>query len=87
MSELDTMKNMLIRESVKFVEETEKEINEETGMEWLTTFLCIPALNDEFLIFGFDEDGSLIYVDAGADWEDYLERVQDREDFEIYGGV
>ena len=84
MSELDTMKNMFIRESVKFVEENEKEINEETETEMRTTFLCIPALNDEFLIFGFDEDGSLIYVDAGADWEDYLERVQDREDFEIY---
>ena len=87
MSELDTMKNMFIRESVKFVEEREEEIDEEKGTEFHTTFLCIPAFDDEFLIFGFDEDGSLIYVDAGADWEDYLERVQDKEDFEIYGGV
>jgi hypothetical protein len=84
MSELDTLKNMLIREGAKFVEETEKEINEETGTEWLTTFLCIPALADEFLILGFDEDGSLIYVDAGADWDDYLERVQQLEDVKIY---
>lgn len=74
MSELDTMKNMFIREGVKFVEENEKEINEETGTEWFTTFLCIPALQDEFLILGFDEDGTLIYVDAGADWADYLKR-------------
>ena len=87
MSEFDTTKNMLIREGTKFVEEREKEINEETGTEWYTTFLCIPAFEDEFLILGFDEDGTLIYVDAGTDWEDYIERVQDREDFEIYGGV
>ena len=84
MSELDTMRDMFIREGVKFVEESEKEINEETGTEWNTTFLCIPALADEFLILGFDEDGSLIYVDAGADWDDYLERVQQLEDVKIY---
>lgn len=87
MSELDTLKNMLIRECVKFVEERETEYNEELETELRTTFICIPAFKDEFLILGFDEDGTFIYVDAGVDWEDYLERVQDREDFEIYGGV
>lgn len=84
MSEFDTMKNMFIREGVKFVEENEKEIDEETGIESNTTFLCVPAVADEFLILGFDEDGSLIYVDVGADWDDYLERVKELEDVKIY---
>lgn len=84
MSELDTLKNMLIREGVKFVEETEKEHNEELETELRTTFICIPAFKDEFLILAFDEDGTFIYVDAGVDWEDYLKRVQDKEDVEIH---
>jgi len=70
MSEFDTLKNMLDRNGAKYVEEVEKEIT--------TTFLCIPALKDEFLILGFDEDGNLMYVDAGGDWDDYLKRVEAR---------
>ena len=78
MSEFDILKNMLDRNGVKYVEEVEKEINEDTEAEMTTTFLCIPALQDEFLILGFDEDGSLVYVDAGGDWDEYLERIEAR---------
>lgn len=78
MSELDIMKNMFIREGAKFVEEEEKEYNEELEKEITTTFLCIPAFDDEFLILGFDEDGTFIYVDAGNDWLGYLERIKER---------
>ena len=80
MSEFDTLKNMLDRNSAKYVEEVEKEFIEELEKEITTTFLCIPALQDEFLILGFDEDGDLVYVDAGGDWDDYLERIKAREE-------
>lgn len=78
MSELNTLKNMLDRNDAKYVEEVEKDFDEDTGTEMTTTFLCIPALQDEFLILGFDEDGNLVYVDAGGDWDDYLERIKAR---------
>lgn len=78
MSEFDTLKNMLDRNGAKYVEEVEKDFNEDAEAEMTTTFLCIPAVQDEFLILGFDEDGDLVYVDAGADWNEYLERIKAR---------
>lgn len=78
MSEFDTLKNMLDREGVKYVEEVEKEYFEEYETELTTTFLCIPAFKDEFLILGFDEDGNFLYVDASDDWEGYLKRIEAR---------
>ena len=80
MSEFDTLKNMLDRNGATYVEEVEKEFIEELEKELTTTFLCIPAYEDEFLILGFDEDGNLTYVDAGGDWVDYLERIKTREE-------
>ena len=74
MSEFDTLKNMFNREGVKYTIDIEQDFNEDTGECYEVPYLCIPALQDEFLILGFDEDGDLVYVDAGGDWEDYLKR-------------
>lgn len=79
MSEFDTLKNMLDRNGGKYEVDIEKDYNEETDTEYETTFLCIPALSEEFLILGFDEDGDLVYIDAGADWADYLNRREARK--------
>ena len=74
MSEFDTLKNMLDRNGGKYEVDIEKDYDEDLETEYETTFLCIPALQDEFLILGFDEDGDLVYIDAGDGWDDYLRR-------------
>lgn len=74
MSEFDTLKNMLDRNGAKYTIDSEEDYNEDIDETYHTDFICIPALQDEFLILGFDEDGDLIYVDAGGDWDDYLKR-------------
>lgn len=73
MSEFDTLKNMLDRNGAKYTIDSEEECDEDEYLHH-TDFICIPAVQDEFLILGFDEDGDLVYVDAGADWDDYLNR-------------
>lgn len=74
MNEFDILKNMFDREGVKYTIDTEQEFNDDTGNYDEVSYLCIPAMVDEFLILGFTTDGELCYVDAGADWEDYLKR-------------
>lgn len=74
MSEFEILKNMLDRNDAKYTIDSEEDYNEDIDETCRTNYLCIPAVQDEFLILGFDEDGDLIYVDAGADWDEYLKR-------------
>ncbi len=80
MSEFDTLKNMLDRIDAKYTIDTEEEIMDENSCHlFRTDFICIPAMQNEFLILGFDEDGECVYMDAATDWEDYLKRREAHE--------
>jgi hypothetical protein len=74
MNELEMLQRMLDREGGRYEVDTEEEYNDDTDEYEEMNFLCIPAVKDEFLILGFDKEGDLCYIDAGADWEDYLKR-------------
>lgn len=74
MSEFDTLKNMLERENVKFIIDVEKEYNDDTDSYDEVSYVCIPAVADEYLILGFTPDGDLCYVNAETDWEGFLKR-------------
>ena len=73
MNELEMLQRMLDREGGIYEVETGEEFNEDTGEYDEITFLCIPAI-EEFLILCFDKEGNLCFIDAEADWEDYLKR-------------
>ena len=75
MNEFEMLQRMLDREGGKYEVDTEEEFNEDTGEYEELNFLCVPAI-DEFLILGFDKEGKLCFIDAGADWEYYLERMR-----------
>lgn len=74
MSEIELLQRMLDREGGRYEVDTEEEFNEDTGEYEEMNYLCIPAVKDEFLILGFDKEGDLCFIDAGADWEGYLKR-------------
>ena len=76
MNEFLMLQRMLDREGGRYEVDTEEEFNEDTGEYEETNFLCIPAVRDEFLILGFNKEGNLCYIDAGTDWQDYLERMR-----------
>ena len=80
MSEFDTLKNMLDRNGAKFVVGTDGEGNK---------IITIPACEDETLVFGFNKNEEMDFVDATDDWAECLEelrtnRVPTDEIYNIY---
>ena len=76
MNEFEMLQRLLDREGGKYEVDTEEEYNDGTGEYEEMNLLCIPAYEDEYLILGFNKEGSLCYIDANNDWQGYLERMR-----------